>query len=214
MKRSVSVLYVVAGSSYILLMNHITGYSGAVVKALPILILLGFVATQLSGLWRNAMVLALLFSASGDVFLALNGHDDQWFMAGLGSFLVGQLMYAGLFWSHRLPGFSRSRWVIGSFVFLSFAGMLVVPQAGDFQGPVMLYMLAIGGMLSGAAACNRPLNRLFAGALLFAISDLLIAINKFVLSFDEADILIMTAYYAAQYFIVMGAIAKPSEAPT
>jgi uncharacterized membrane protein YhhN len=47
-------------------------------------------------------------------------------------------------------------------------------------------------------------NSLFSGALLFVMSDSLLAINKFVHPIPEAGFLIMSTYILAQYFIVQG----------
>jgi uncharacterized membrane protein YhhN len=43
------------------------------------------------------------------------------------------------------------------------------------------------------------------GALLFVISDSILAINKFYQSFEMANILIMLSYGFAQFYIVKGA---------
>ena len=44
------------------------------------------------------------------------------------------------------------------------------------------------------------------GALLFLISDSVLAINKFYLSFEWSGIIIMLTYGLAQFFIALGAI--------
>ena len=67
-------------------MEQLSGYPGAGIKALPIFLLMFLVFRQLTGVWRSAMVVALLFSAGGDVLLALDKGGDL-FIAGLGSFL-------------------------------------------------------------------------------------------------------------------------------
>ncbi|WP_160174090.1 lysoplasmalogenase [Endozoicomonas montiporae] len=187
-------------------MDQLSGYAGAGIKALPIVLLILLAFRQLTGVWRNAMLAALLFSAGGDVLLALDGGSGDLFIAGLGSFLIAQLTYAGLFWTHRVSGTRRIGLAIFAFVFISVAGMVVVPYTGDMQAPVMAYILAIGAMLMGAALCDRPVNRLFLGALLFAVSDLVIAVNKFIMPFAWAGVVIMVTYYMAQYFIVMGVL--------
>ncbi|MET4692177.1 lysoplasmalogenase [Endozoicomonas lisbonensis] len=214
MKHTFSVVYFLLAGLYIAFIEQLPGYMGAGVKALPIVLLMFLVSWRLAGVWRSAMVVALLFSAAGDVLLALDSggsgdkSDSHLFIAGLGSFLMAQLVYAGLFWTHRASGQNRVGLSIFAFVFMSVAGMLVVPYTGDMQAPVMAYILAIGAMLMGAAVCDRPVNRLFAGALLFALSDLVIAVNKFIVPFAWAGIVIMATYYLAQYFIVAGVLAE------
>ena len=206
MKHTFTVVFCLSGAFYIAFMEQLSGYAGAGIKALPVFLLMFLAFRQLIGVWRNAMLAALLFSAGGDVLLALDQGGDL-FIAGLGSFLIAQLVYAGLFWTHRASDSRRVGLAIAAFAFMSLAGMLVVPYTGEMQAPVMAYILAIGAMLMGAAVCNRPVNRLFLGALLFAVSDLVIAVNKFIAPFALAGVVIMTTYYMAQYFIVMGVLA-------
>ena len=47
---------------------------------------------------------------------------------------------------------------------------------------------------------------MMAGAMLFIISDSLLAINKFYYPFQMAGIFVMVTYGLAQYFITYGAI--------
>ena len=64
-------------------------------------------------------------------------------------------------------------------------------------------------MVTGAAVVDRPLL-LFAGALVFAFSDALIALNKFVEPIPRAGLLIMLNYYLAQLLIWRGAHSRTS----
>ncbi|UYM18476.1 lysoplasmalogenase [Endozoicomonas euniceicola] len=210
MKHTFTAVYFLLSALYIVFMEQLSGFMGAGIKALPVILLMFLVSWRLAGVWRSAMVVALLFSAGGDILLSFSHgsrHSSDLFLAGLGSFLMAQLVYAGLFWTHRTSGPGRVGLVIFAFVFMSVAGLLVVPYTGDMQAPVMAYILAIGAMLMGAAICDRPVNRLFAGALLFALSDLVIAVNKFIMPFAWSGIVIMATYYMAQYFIVVGVLA-------
>jgi len=54
---------------------------------------------------------------------------------------------------------------------------------------------------------NKMAGRwMMTGALLFVISDSVLAINKFYQSFEMAGVIIMLTYGLAQLFIVQGAI--------
>ena len=56
---------------------------------------------------------------------------------------------------------------------------------------------------------NKPANDMFVfGALMFVLSDSLLAINKFLEPLPYAGISIMLTYCAAQYFIVTGFIIQ------
>ena len=53
---------------------------------------------------------------------------------------------------------------------------------------------------------------MMAGALLFVISDSVLAINKFYQSFEMAGIVVMITYGLAQFFITEGAVRYISSA--
>jgi hypothetical protein len=55
-----------------------------------------------------------------------------------------------------------------------------------------------------ASFSNRPAHGVLLGALLFILSDSLIAINKFISPLPCSTILIVSIYYCAQYRIGMG----------
>ena len=171
-------------------------------KPLPILLLALVAWRRLSGIWRPAMTMALVFSAIGDVLLALRIEGFDSFVPGLGAFLVGQLMYAALFWSERR--ITRQRLVLaGGYLLVACAlAALVLPRTCDLMVPVAFYLLAISAMATGAAINATPLPWLFVGALTFVLSDSLIALNKFVIAFPGASVAIMLTYYLAQWLIL------------
>ena len=77
--------------------------------------------------------------------------------------------------------------------------------------PVALYSVAITAMVTGAAMADRPLL-LFAGALSFALSDAMLAIDRFINPLPGAGLLIMGSYYLAQGLICAGALRAPGRA--
>jgi uncharacterized membrane protein YhhN len=77
--------------------------------------------------------------------------------------------------------------------------------------PVRIYGIVISFMLMLAMhmlfSKNKPAGRLMmTGALLFVISDSILAVNKFYQSFEIAGVVIVLTYGLAQLFIVEGAI--------
>ena len=72
---------------------------------------------------------------------------------------------------------------------------------------VLLYLIVIAAMLacaSGAAAGGAP-GQAVAGALLFAISDLAVARDRFVARSFASTLWGLPAYYAAQLLLAAGA---------
>ena len=171
------------------------------VKAAPILLLAGVVIIQLSGAIRLWLIGALLFSAAGDIALALD--NKRYFVIGLGLFLVAHLLYIPAFlmeWEYRPIAF-----IIIALV-LTVAALLVrklLPQLGSLKIPVLLYIAVIVVMVI-TSSLHAPLNPvLLAGTLIFMFSDATIAVNKFLTPIPARDFLVMFTYYLAQLLIVL-----------
>lgn len=148
------------------------------------------------------LVAALLCSMAGDIFLAVD--RVRLFVAGLGSFLLAHLCYLILFWMRRGPVSRRQKLQLLLLGFFG-VGMLVLltPGLGALKLPVYAYMAAILAM--GATALCLPGRPLVgAGALMFILSDSLIALDKFVTPVFMAGPAIWYTYAAAQVLIVLG----------
>ncbi|OED42239.1 hypothetical protein ACH42_12330 [Endozoicomonas sp. (ex Bugula neritina AB1)] len=173
------------------------------IKALPIILLLFWGLSALSGKLRIGVTAALIASAAGDVFLAMRA---DLFIPGLASFLVAQLIYAFIFWSRRKTDQHRKWLVVGFIPLVLIVGSIVLPASEELLIPVTAYLVAISLMVIGAALSDRPWQWVYMGAFIFAISDSLIAINKFVIPISNAELWIMLFYYLAQYLMVSGII--------
>lgn len=172
-------------------------------KAAPIAVL-GVMATgMLVGTTRTLTLLALAFSALGDVLLAL--EFPLQFVAGLAAFLVAQLIYTGNFL--RGAQFRSQRFLIRALPLLLAASLLasqLMPAAGPLAPAVFCYLLAITAMALSAAAHRGNSGLLFAGAIIFMISDTLIAVNRFLMPLPMAGTAIMVTYYGAQLALLYG----------
>jgi uncharacterized membrane protein YhhN len=161
----------------------------------------------------NLFTFALITALFGDIFLMF--PYDSFFMMGLGSFLIMQILYTISFLPvSRTPYTFQKVSVLLilaiAFLFLYFAW----PNLNNMKIPVALYALCITLMVTIATTGNStsPSYRfIFGGAVLFMISDGLLAWNKFVSSFPLADQAVMLTYMLAQFFIVSGAIMQTNE---
>jgi uncharacterized membrane protein YhhN len=86
---------------------------------------------------------------------------------------------------------------------------LLYPGLGGMLLPVLAYMVVLLSMGIWAhkrrgATTAVSFTLVSAGAMLFVISDGLIAINKFAFEIPAERILVMSTYIAAQYLIVQG----------
>lgn len=118
---------------------------------------------------------ALLFCAAGDVLLELV------FVAGMGAFAVGHIFYvlAFLEWG-RILGPNKRDFPIAVLVVIVSLGLLgwLLPGMGDLLVPALIYQAIITTMVATAFVVKAPmLARL--GAVIFMISDTLIAAEKF-----------------------------------
>ena len=161
------------------------------------------------------MTAALLFSWGGDVLLMLQGSLDNIFILGLASFLIAHVFYI---FSYKLAVNEDSDNVNKSFIrtriaFLIFIGgallYLLYPYLGDLLLPVVLYTLVIITMgifalIRRGWTIEKSFIMVYSGALLFIMSDALLAINKFMNPIIQARLLIMATYIAAQFLIVRG----------
>lgn len=163
----------------------------------------------------SRLILAgLIFSIGGDSFLMFTDKGPNFFIFGLGSFLIAQLSYmvAYIKYSSQKNGYiKRSPWVL--IIFLAVFGAIIsflwsgIPA--ELKIPVTIYSLAIVSMAAAAFNLNGLIAKktflfLFGGIVLFIISDSMIAINKFNpqgISILNGRVWIMLTYLLAQYFI-------------
>jgi len=158
--------------------------------------------------WRFYVMAAVVFSWAGDVFLI----SSDWFVAGLVSFLIAHVFYIIAYQKTGAATGELKPLDIIKFVLYGVILIWVIyPGLGDLLVPVLIYALVLLGM--GVWAHKRrgatpasSFKLVAAGAILFALSDGLIAVNKFAFEIPQERILIMSIYMAAQYLIVQGLI--------
>jgi uncharacterized membrane protein YhhN len=175
--------------------------------------LLALIATALvlgaadtgAGRW---LLLALVLGLAGDVFLL--GDSDLRFRLGLASFLVGHVAFAVAFVRLGLdqPGWLWIAWLV---LFACLIATRRVVPATFLRGgralalPVAVYTVVIGAMLILAFDTGEPL--IAAGAAVFAASDSILAVNRFVSPRPWAPVAVMVTYHVGQALIVAGVLA-------
>ena len=118
------------------------------------------------------MLVSLIFSCLGDTFLMFQGKNPQFFLLGLGSFLVAQLAYYFIFSkSGKTQYLKRLPIIIYTMALIAFLWDKI-PQS--FLLPIFVYSFAI--MMMGIGAIQRQANLksyqfVLIGAILFIISD-------------------------------------------
>lgn len=178
-----------------------------VTKPLLMPLLLAFFVASLDGLRHRLAGLvkaALVCSWVGDVLLMLAG--DTFFALGLLSFLLAQICYIVGFRPYAQLGPLRTRpWLVLPYLAYGLGVYLVVlPSLGMLALPVGLYTAALVTM---AILATGIAPRAALGAILFVLSDSLIALTELTDSLpDEMGWLIMPTYVAGQLLIVLGVL--------
>jgi uncharacterized membrane protein YhhN len=167
----------------------------------------------------RVFMLALMFCLLGDVLLLFTGRDELFFMGGLVAFLVGHVLYIIAYRQHQQAGLGEELLSTQKFRFalpvvLAGTGLITIlfPSLGDLRIPVMIYavvlmIMVITALLRYGRTTSASYWQVLLGAMLFMISDSLLAVNKFLQPFQMASVSIMVTYIAAQYFIVEGIFA-------
>jgi len=190
------------------------------IKPLICIVLSGYLVskTRLYGNFSKLIFAGLIFSLIGDIALLFAGKGGSFFIAGLSAFLVAHIFYATAFFrDYRYdPSASKKHghtMLIIMAVFTIGFYFWIRPYLLDMKIPVMAYMIVISVMAIMAAYRYQRVNLLsfqlvLAGAILFIISDTLLAVNKFVQPFLFSGVFIMATYMAAQFLITMGALER------
>ena len=213
--RTHSTLYFASGIAFIALEIIGAVWIGIAVKSLIIPLLIWLYLRFTRGHWNrfhSLIIIALVFSWLGDVTLQLTQFRESYFMIGVGCFLIAQLLYALAFFT--TPGnnilFFRKVYLIIPVILYGLGILwLLNDSLGDMRLPVTLYTVVIMTMLLAAINREKKVNRqsfllVLAGAIIFVVSDSILAINKFAQPFELGRIASMTSYITAQYLIAVG----------
>jgi uncharacterized membrane protein YhhN len=145
--------------------------------------------------------LALALSSLGDLLLALK-DQQRFFVMGLGAFLLAHVAYLAAFLPHASTSRSMALVVIAPTV--AAAGVFLahlLPRLGKMRLPVIAYFAVIMAMTAAALSIPDASWLLGAGAIVFALSDSLIAVRKFLTPFPGINIAVWTTYVAAQFMM-------------
>jgi len=205
------LLSVASGVAY-MMTRGVQPFPGSVViKALsmaPLAVLAFRVLRRIDRTSPDGLILAaaLMLSCAGDVFLHLSFR--RYFVHALVAFLLAHVTYVVLFVRNRpRPLRPSTGQLILAFLVVIY-GLLMCSWLwtglGRLAGPAVAYAAAITAMVLSTilAGFSRPF--VWIGALLFLISDSLIAAGRFMLTVPLLGLLIWPTYYLGQYGIAIG----------
>jgi uncharacterized membrane protein YhhN len=148
----------------------------------------------------------LIFCLAGDIFLALQ-HERMFFL-GLVSFLTGHLFYVACFF--YVTGMTL--WTLAGLIITGIVGLPIYgwlkPNLGDMKLPVIAYIVVISLMVGSAVSvlgypaihfsCRAMI---FSGALLFYVSDIFVARQRFIKDAFTNRLIGLPLYYAGQFLL-------------
>jgi len=176
-----------------------TAWKGAGVGLLAVYAALN--ARSLDG-WLLAVVMA--FGALGDVLLETHG-----LVTGALAFLAGHLTAIVLYLRNRRPNLGNADWAVAlAIVPLVTVTAYLLPPERAGAGGVALYALGLAAMASAAWLSRFPRALTAAGALMFAVSDLLIFLRTGRPALDvlPMGLAVWGLYFGGQVLIAMGVV--------
>ena len=171
--------------------------------ASTLFVVTALIAGALDSSFGQLILLGLLLSWLGDVFLIPKGR--LFFIAGLVSFLFAHLTFSGAF---LLQPLERVPLILAAAVMVVFAIIVLRwlwPHLPNRMRPaVACYLAAISVMVVLAVGAINSVGTLLAfGAVIFAISDIFVARNQFVTSSVANRLWGLPLYYAAQLIFAL-----------
>ena len=171
-----------------------------------------FVVTALTGPQADPgyfrwILAGLLLCLAGDIFLIFFFSRIP-FLAGLASFLAGHILYAIAFFSLAGPG--TANWIAIVFIVVISGGVFawLRPHLGKMLVPVIAYIAIITVMVIGAVSLAGSETVRFpgralalAGAILFYLSDIFVARQRFATRNYFNRAVGLPLYVAAQFLI-------------
>jgi uncharacterized membrane protein YhhN len=152
------------------------------------------------------LLAGLLLCLVGDICLAF--HQEKMFLLGLISFLLGHIFYIFGFFHVAHPGV----WTWGGSIIVFCISTRIYfwlkPNLGAMKKPVLIYCIVITVMLSGAWSVlnNSQLTlsgrlMVFIGALLFYLSDVFVARDRFLKKDFFNRLVGLPLYYTGQFIL-------------
>lgn len=168
-----------------------------------LLVIVWRILAPISTRYKWAVFAGLVFSLCGDIFLML---PQDYFVPGLICFLITHCFYLGALTGDVRFG-AKPLTFLACMVLATFMVWgLWTHLAPDLKLPVAAYALVLGLMAAQAISRAQVLStrtaRLAAiGAVLFMVSDSLLAYGKFRFDIPLGRLWVLATYFAAQWFI-------------
>jgi len=176
--------------------------------ASTLFVITALLAGALASSYGRLILLGLLLSWLGDVFLI--SKRQLFFIVGLGSFLLAHVAFSGAFLLQSLKVLPLTLAATATVVFAIIILRWLWPHLShSFRPAVVSYLAAISLMVvlaSGTMAAAGP--QLLIGAVMFAVSDIFVARERFVSPSVVNRLWGLPLYYAAQLIFALSTQAS------
>ena len=176
--------------------------------ASTLFVITALLAGALASSYGRLILLGLLLSWLGDVFLI--SKRQLFFIVGLGSFLLAHVAFSGAFLLQLLKVLPLTLAATATVVFAIIILRWLWPHLShSFRPAVVSYLAAISLMVvlaSGTMAAAGP--QLLIGAVMFAVSDIFVARERFVSPSVVNRLWGLPLYYAAQLIFALSTQAS------
>lgn len=192
---------IILGFYYVFFVDTINPSLVMVFKLLPMILIISLaILTKAENIisYKTLVIIGLIFCAFGDYTL-------QWFIIGLICFLIGHLFYIRAFLTTNetpVPILITVCLSLYGAIMIIWIGWTLIQDSNTILAmAVFTYMIVI--LVMGWTSFKTGSKLAIVGALLFIISDSILAINKFMFPVDYSHQLIMSTYYGAQILIAL-----------
>lgn len=204
-KRPWLVVSLTAGISYFFVrQGEIPGLYLMVLKGAGVAFLAAYALASHKGADSRQIAAVMALGALGDVLIEL---VLEW---GAIAFLAGHLIAIGLYWRHRRERLvlSQKLAAVGFAVLIPTISYLLPLDRAAAPG-IALYAIGLGMMTAAAWTSSFSRYRVGIGAVMFAVSDLLIFSRMGPLGQSELPgLLIWPLYYFGQFLICTGVVGE------
>ena len=157
------------------------------------------------GRYRLGVLIGLLLSLAGDIFLMLPGDR---FIAGVVAFLGAHLAYLAAFTSVVPFAASPAAFAAVAVAVIALLSVLWGSLPSPMRAPLVIYAVVLGSMTAQAVSQWTVLQSAAAGAgaigaVLFLASDTTLVIDRFARPFRLAPLFVLGTYYTAQVLIAL-----------
>ncbi len=169
-------------------------------KLIPMLLIIILAFTSKEKVPRYHLLICI-----GLIICAIGDYTIQWFIIGLVSFLIGHLFYITAFLGtneQKVPSAAKGILLLAGVIMVGVISGTLIGR-GELVLAIAVFAYVAVILTMGWTSFRTGSRFAIIGAMLFLISDTVLALNKFILDVPYSHQLIMFTYYGAQIFIAL-----------